>query len=154
MARSLRDAIAIYERLDEAGAGLRALEGFPVDTSTPHGRLMFHFAVAIDQYFREEGAARTRAAMLHHQANGRCMGGQPPWGTMRDPNDPARLIPCKAEIEITALVRQLRQEGHSLRAIGRRLEEAGYQRRGKPTWPHQIIARILESGSNEKQTQT
>jgi len=142
-ARNLRDAIEVYERLDAAGAELRALEGFQVDTSTPQGRLMFHFAVAMDQYFREEGAMRTSAAMLCHQANGRRMSNRVPWGTMRDPEDPARLVECPEEIEVVGHIQRLRTEGLSLRAIGRRLEAERIERRGKYTWPHQIVARIL-----------
>lgn len=148
-ARALRDAIEVYERLDAAGAQLRALEGFQVDTSSPQGRLMFHFAVAMDQYFREEGAARTSSAMLHHQTNGRRMSDRAPWGTMRDPADPARLVECPEELAIAVQIKRLHDEGRSLRAIGRWLEKAGIERRGKRTWPHQIVARILTRAVSE-----
>ncbi len=144
MARSLRDSIRVYERLDAAGAQLRALEGFQVDTSTPSGRLFFHFAVAVDQYFREDGAAKTSAAMLHYQSNGRRMSNRVPWGTMRDPEDAQRLVECPGELEVVEHVRRLHNEGLSLRAIGRWLRGNGYLRRGKASWPHQILGRILK----------
>ncbi len=81
--------------------------------------------------------------MLRHQTNGRRMSDRVPWGTMRDPNDPARLVGCDEELAIAERIRLLHGERLSLRAIGRRLEVEGHKRRKAATWPHQIVARIL-----------
>jgi len=151
-ARNLRDAIHLYERLDAAGATLWALAGFQVDTSTPQGRLMFHFALALDQYFREELAARTSAAMLHYQEQGRRMGSRPRYGWRLDEEGPkhkksglpCRLVPDSRGQAAIARMGELRGDGLSYRAIARLIREEGF-----PPCCHETVKAVLrrESGS-------
>jgi site-specific DNA recombinase len=143
LARSTRDALAISERLESAGADLASLrESF--DTSTSTGRFFFSVMAAMAQLEREQAAERTSDAMRRHQAAGRRMSAQPPWGTMIDPEDPKRLVMCEEELEIAERIRSLAAQGLSLRAIARRLEWEGVERRGKREWHHELVGRILK----------
>ena len=141
-ARNLGQAASTYERLERSGAKLRALTGFQVDTSTPQGWMIFHQMLLIDDYFRRDNAAKTRGAMLHHQAKGRRMSAIPPYGYQRDPDDDARLIEDPAEFPAIAEAVKLRAEGNSLSEIARRLGRTGYPPRGE-CWNHSCVRSIL-----------
>lgn len=143
LSRDTADGLAIIKRLCRRGACFTTVVE-RIDTTTPLGRLTFTFLTAINAYQRETNNLRTSNAMRAHQKNGRRMSKEPPWGWRPDPANPAKMIPCEAELAVVAAIRALRGEGLGLREIGRRLEQGGHQRRGKATWPHQIIRRILQ----------
>lgn len=148
LARSTRDALEVSERLSECGADLACLrESF--DTSTSSGRFFYTIMAAMAQLEREQAAERTSDAMRRHQAAGRRMSAEPPWGTMIDPADPARLVVCEDEVRAAERIRELHGAGLSLRAIGRAMEEEGFERRGKRHWHHTLVARILARTGGE-----
>lgn len=91
---------------------------------------------------REITRARTKAKMLDHQASGRRMSKQPPYGTMTDPADPKRLIPCAQEQYAISVIRSLHGQGMGLREICRALEARGIASRSG-TWRHPQVKRIL-----------
>lgn len=143
LARSTRDALEASERLSDCGADLACLrESF--DTSSSSGRFFFTIMAAMAQLEREQAAERTSDAMRRHQAAGRRMSARPPWGTMIDPGDPTRLVTCEEEVRAAERIRELRGAGLSLRAIARKLEEEGFERRGKRGWHHTLVGRILD----------
>ena len=75
LARSLRDLIALAERLDAADVGLRSLRE-SIDTTTPTGRLVFHVFGALAEFERDLIRERTRAGLTAARARGR-LGGRP-----------------------------------------------------------------------------
>ena len=149
LARNTRDAIDLADRLSRASADLASLRD-AVDTSTPTGRFFFTVLAALAQLEREQIAERTADAMQRHQSAGRRMSASPPWGTMIDPENPARLVPCPSEEAITRDILALHAGGMSFRAIARELEARGVPRRGKRGWNHEvvraIVARFAEKG--------
>lgn len=75
LGRSLRDLIAISERLEAEGVGLRSLSE-SIDTSTAGGRMVFHVFGAVAQFERDLIRERTQAGLQAARARGR-RGGRP-----------------------------------------------------------------------------
>ena len=110
---------------------------------------------AFAEFERRVISARTRTAMLRHQANGRLMGKIPPYGWMISPDNPKRIVKNPKERIIMNQVQRLHGTGLSLRKIGAELMELGYLPRkktvkfkGKPVlvkgrWSAQMIKNIL-----------
>jgi len=96
---------------------------------------------ALAEYERKVISARTRAAMLRHQANGRLMGSIPQYGWKLDPENPKRVIKNPQERIIINQIKRLHSTGLSLRKMAAKLHELGYEPRkvkktfrGKPVW--------------------
>lgn len=70
LSRSLKDLLAIIERIDAAGAGFRSLTD-PVDTTSAAGRMMMAMIGAFAEYERAMIRERTRAGLEAAAAAGR-----------------------------------------------------------------------------------
>lgn len=147
LSRKALDALAIAESLQAKDVELFLLVE-QVDTTTPMGRLMFGIKAAMGQYVRESTAARTSAAMLHHQYKGaRRMGraDRVPFGFRVCEDDDQTLENDPEERQTILRILEMDQTGVSARGICRQLDREGHQRRGK-TWggAHQLVATIIE----------
>lgn len=76
LARSLKDLLAIVERIQTKGGGFRSLAE-DIDTTTPAGRLIFHVFASIAQFERERISERTKEGLDAARRRGR-IGGRPP----------------------------------------------------------------------------
>jgi len=76
LSRSLRDVLAIMDRLSEAGAGFRSLTE-AIDTTTPAGRMMMQMVGAFAEFERMMLRERTKAGLDSARRDGR-IGGPPP----------------------------------------------------------------------------
>lgn len=76
LSRSLRDVLAIMDRLSEAGAGFRSLTE-AIDTTTPAGRMMMQMVGAFAEFERMMLRERTKAGLDSARRAGR-VGGRPP----------------------------------------------------------------------------
>jgi DNA invertase Pin-like site-specific DNA recombinase len=75
LGRSLPHLIAIVQKLEAAGVGLRSLtEG--IDTAAANGRVVFHLFGALAEFERDLIRERTRAGLAAARARGR-KGGRP-----------------------------------------------------------------------------
>lgn len=128
-----------------------------VNTTTANGRLMLNIIMTIAQWEREIIAERTRDSLQHKIRNGeRC--GKVLYGYDVDPDsplngrgNPGRLIPNAAEQETIALMKSLRGEGRTLRAIAATLRELGiHTKEGKELWTPATINKILKRVIHEK----
>ena len=81
------------------------------------------------EYERRVIAARTRAAMLRHQANGKLMGSIPPYGYKLDPEDSKRIVKNPYERIIINQMQRLHRKGLSLRQIAEELTNLKYKPR-------------------------
>ncbi|MBB3998410.1 recombinase family protein [Aureimonas pseudogalii] len=74
LSRSLKDALAIMEKVEKTGAGFRSLTE-AIDTTTPAGRMMMHMVAAFAEFergmIRERTAAGLRQAKLEGRVGGR-----------------------------------------------------------------------------------
>ncbi len=84
---------------------------------------------ALAEYERKVIAARTKAAMLRHQAQGKLMGSIPQYGWQIDPEDSKRIVKNPQERIIINQIKRLDSKGLSLRKIAAELTELGYKPR-------------------------
>jgi DNA invertase Pin-like site-specific DNA recombinase len=113
LARSVRDALAIADRLKEGKADLCSVkESF--DTSTPMGKCIYTIMSAFNELERNKISEYTKDAMLRHQSTGRRMSAILPYGWRDDPDDPARMLPDEHELEVIDVIMDLREDGHDI----------------------------------------
>ena len=142
LARSTKDAIAIAERLDKAGADLVSLSE-KIDTTSAAGKMVFRMLAVLAEFERDLVSERTKAALGHMRANGQRVGSVPYGFDVAD--DGTTLIENPAEQAVIADIRAMRARGKKLKQIAAALTD-----RGVPTktgrsarWGHQAVARIL-----------
>ena len=70
LGRSLKDLIALVERLEAGGVGLRSLQE-NIDTTSSGGRLIFHLFGALAEFERNLVRERTQAGLTAARARGR-----------------------------------------------------------------------------------
>jgi DNA invertase Pin-like site-specific DNA recombinase len=70
LGRSLKDLIALVERLETVGVGLRSLQE-KIDTTSSGGRLVFHLFGALAEFERNLIRERTQAGLTAARARGR-----------------------------------------------------------------------------------
>lgn len=75
LGRSLKDLVAIVNQIEEKGAQLQSLND-SLDTSTAHGKLIFHLFASLAEFEREIISERTKAGLNAARARGR-KGGRP-----------------------------------------------------------------------------
>ena len=76
LSRSVRDLFDIVGRIDRVGAQIRSLKEPWLDTTTPHGRLLFTFFSGISEFERDLIRQRTLEGMAAARARGH-KGGHP-----------------------------------------------------------------------------
>lgn len=76
LGRSVRDLFAIVGRIDEIGAQIKSLNEPWLDTTTPHGRLLFTFFSGISEFERDLIRQRTNEGLAAARARGH-FGGHP-----------------------------------------------------------------------------
>lgn len=77
LGRSLKHLVEIVETLHERAVGFQVLTGTPIDTTTPHGTLMFQLFAALAEYERALIQERVKAGMAAARARGRVGGRRP-----------------------------------------------------------------------------
>lgn len=145
--RLSRDAtLSAYLRVAVAKRRARILStlGEGTEDDSPQSQLLRGLIEVLAGYQRELTRARTRCAMLQHQAKGRRMSGEAPFGWRPDPADGARLAQDLAEQATLARARQLVAGGLSVRAVGRQLDAEGRRPRHGLAWHHKVLAAALE----------
>jgi DNA invertase Pin-like site-specific DNA recombinase len=142
LARDVYLAELIQREADKRGATIVAVEG-GANGASPEQRMIRQVLQAFAEYERKVIAARTRAAMLRHQASGRRMSAQPPYGWKVDPEDDSRLAKDQDEQAVIRRIVKLHAEGFGLREIARELDDEGIPARAG-TWYHATIRTILD----------
>jgi len=141
VARSTRDALAIAERLEKAGADLVSLSE-SIDTTSAAGKMVFRMLAVLAEFERDLVSERTLSAMDHLRRQGRKVSGNVPFGF--DEAEGGRLVPNEREQVVLSRIRSLRDAGASLRAIAAALAEAGTPTKsGLLTWTPATIRGVL-----------
>jgi DNA invertase Pin-like site-specific DNA recombinase len=76
LGRSTKDLFTIVEQIQERGANIKSLKETWLDTTTPHGKLMFTIFAGLSQFEADLTAQRTREGLAAARARGR-VGGRP-----------------------------------------------------------------------------
>jgi DNA invertase Pin-like site-specific DNA recombinase len=141
VARSTRDALAIAERLEKAGADLVSLSE-SIDTTSAAGKMVFRMLAVLAEFERDLISERTSSAMDHLRRQGRKVSGNIPFGF--DEAEGGRLVANDREQVVLSRIRSLRDAGASLRAIAAALAEAGTPTKsGLLTWTPATIRGVL-----------
>ena len=76
LSRSVRDLLNIVSKVGDVGAEIKSLKEPWLDTTTPHGRLLFTFFSGISEFERDLIRVRTKEGLVAARARGR-NGGHP-----------------------------------------------------------------------------
>jgi DNA invertase Pin-like site-specific DNA recombinase len=144
LARSIYLSDIIERTVNKKGVSIVSISGEGTWANSDEDWLVRKILQTLAEYERKVIAARTKAAMLRHQANGRRMSKEPPFGFCVDPDDPARLIQHLREQATITRIIELHQTNMSLRAICRQLKAEGYRCRTKHNWHHNTVQRIIK----------
>lgn len=119
-----------------------------VDTRTPMGRLMLNLVASISQWERENGAARTRAALQHKRAVGERTGSVPFGYTLA--GDGVHLLEHDEEQRCVRAACALRGAGLSLRQVAEELERLGHMARNGRRLSAQQVKRMLARAASQQ----
>ena len=108
LSRSTKDLFELVERINACGADIKSLKESWLDTTTPHGKLLFTISAGISQFERDLTHERTMDGLAAARARGR-LGGRPKTDekkiqqalAMYDANN----IPIKDILEATGISR-------------------------------------------------
>ena len=140
LARSTKDAIAISERLERAGADLVSLSEH-IDTTSAAGKMIFRMLAVLAEFERDQIAERTATAMRFKKRQGKRVG-TVPYGYDLD-KDGETLVPNPKEQHGLVVIHKLHGVGRSLREIAQVLERLGLKPKRGPAWSPAAIRRIL-----------
>ncbi len=130
LARDVLVAGYLEMKVRQAGARIVSVAGEGTGDDSPTDRLMRQIIDAFAEYERQIIAARTRAALQAKKARGE-RAGNLPWGYRADDN--GKLVEDVDEQLVIARIRDLRDEGVSIRGVVQCLAEEGYRSRvGRP----------------------
>lgn len=158
LTRSTRDAIELVELFGKRGVALVSI-GESLDTESPMGRFFVRMIASLGELERETIGERTSAVMQSLKSKGMPTG-KAPYGfrtqgrTAPSVNKPKGeslpLVEDESEQHTLTVIRQLRDEGRSLREISDALNEAGYRTRSGTPWKFQYVAGVLKSSDHYK----
>ena len=145
VARSVRDTLAIAERLEASGSDLVSLSE-QLDTTTAAGKMLFRLLAVLAEFERDLISERTRGGLAFKRSTGARVGSIPRGFRVIDDGRrsrkklPVALAVDDGEQADLATIRELHKAGVGSRAIARVLAAAG----GTRLWPESTIRRILK----------
>jgi DNA invertase Pin-like site-specific DNA recombinase len=134
-------AIAMIEKaVSRKGATILSADGVG-NGDDPASQFMKGIIDAASAYERGMIRSRTKAALAAKRRAGE-LAGETPFGWTADDN--GRLIEVDSEQKVLRIIRELRQEGVSLRRIAAALTAQGIvTKKGRTAWTHTTIQSIL-----------
>ncbi len=142
LARSTKDAIAIAERLDKAGADLVSLSE-RIDTTTAAGKMVFRMLAVMAEFERDLVSERTKTALQHMRSNGQRVGSIPYGYDLA--GDGVTLTENPTEQRTIRSMRHMRANGLSFERIAKVLTDRKVPTKtGRSTrWGYPAVRRIL-----------
>ncbi len=137
LGKNMKRVLETGERLGRAEL-VSVKEG--IDTTQPGGLSKLFSALA--------GLQGTSSTHRSQQAEGKRVSGIAPFGYAVDPGDSGKLVPVPAEQQGIERIKELHEQGHSFRAIARRLDVEGIACRGK-RWRHGVVQRVLDRAQED-----
>lgn len=147
LARSVKDTIAITERLAACGADLVSLTE-NIDTTSAAGKMVYRMLAVLAEFERDLVSERTRAAISFKRSNGEKTGGDVPYGyqaaeATRRGRTVKVLEPDAREQKAIALACRLRAEGEKLREVAEAMHRRGYMAKGGGRWDLGTLRRMI-----------
>jgi len=139
LARSTRDALAIADRLEKAGADLVSLSE-QIDTTSAAGKMVFRMLAVLNEFERDLVSERTRAALQHKRSKGERVG-QIPYG-MKLSDDGVSLEPDPQEQETLEDLHTMRNAGWTWQRIAEELNRRGIPTKKGREWTWQTARRL------------
>ena len=141
LARSVRDTLAIADRLERASANLASLTE-RIDTNSAMGKMVFRLLSTLNEFERDQLSERTEGAMAHLRRAGRRISGRIPFGYDLAA-DGRFLTPNVSEQVTLRRIISWRDGGCPLATIGKRLTDEGTPtKRGRAWYPSTVKAVI------------
>lgn len=137
----------IRRELRKCRAEIEVVDGFRFGES-PEGRYARQVYSASMELECWVTSARTSSAMLRHQADGRLMGSQPPYGKRISGRKGTRrrIVDDPAELAVVSRVLELRSSGLGIRPIVRLLNEEKVPARGREWYPGSVAGILRRYG--------
>lgn len=142
LARSVRDTLAIAERLDKAGANLASLTE-RIDTNSALGKMVFRLLSTLNEFEKDQLSERTENAMRHLRKANRRISTRIPLGYDLAP-DGETLIANSGEQACIARIGAMRATGMSYAAIAGALTDSGVATKTGGHWHASTVRAILE----------
>lgn len=141
LARSVKDTIAIAERLERCSANLVSLSE-RIDTTSAIGKMVFRLLSTLNEFERDQLAERTANAMAHLRRANRRISSRIPLGYDLAP-DGDTLLTNPEEQKVVAQICAWRQQGMSTDAIAHLLERIGTPTKAGGRWHGSTIRGIV-----------
>jgi len=152
MFRSTIDALETTKQFDRWGVAFHSINE-TIDTQSAMGRFFFTLTAALAEMERGIIGERTKAALKHKRLNGKKTGGDIPFGYYLHA-DGQTLMEDHKEQQVISLIKELRHEACSLKAICQELKHRGLPTKtGKENWHPQSVSRILKRHDSSKKPQ-
>ena len=100
LSRSTKDLFQLVDQIEKKGSNIKSLKEIWLDTTTPHGKLMFTIFAGISQFERDLISQRTKEGLESARARGR-KGGRP----------------VKNKIDIEKAIKLYKSKDYSLKEI-------------------------------------
>ena len=127
LARSVKDTIAIAERLERSGASLVSLSE-RIDTTSALGKMVFRLLSTLNEFERDQLAERTANAMAHLRRANRRISSRIPLGYDLAP-DGNTLLTNPEEQKVVTQICAWRRRGMTMDAIAESLQQVDSKRR-------------------------
>jgi site-specific DNA recombinase len=141
LARSVRDTLAIAERLERAGADLVSLSE-NINTTSASGKMVFRLLAVLAEFERDLISERTRGALDHKRALGERVSGRLPYGHDLAV-DGRTLVANPAELEVLARIRAMSEAGRGPGPIARELNALAVPTKGGGPWSPSTVRGLL-----------
>ena len=122
LSRSTKDLFDIAEQIQIKGANIKSLKESWLDTTTPHGKLMFTIFAGLSQFERDLISERTREGLAAARARGR-NGGRP---SKRNEKGLTVELLYKNGVKIADIVRQTELSRSTVNRIVKGIKYAGH----------------------------
>jgi site-specific DNA recombinase len=149
LARSAYFSHIVEQAVQSKGARIVSVTGEGTWSDSHEDQLIRRILQALGEYQKKVMAARTKAAMLRHQAHGRRMSGQAPFGWAKDPTSalnkygrPGWMVKIPEEQAVILRIRELWQEKGTYGGVCTALNREGVPCRGGK-WHRAQVKRIL-----------
>ena len=144
LTRSVKDLGELVERYFAESFSLLSV-GNSIDTRTAGGRLVLNVLASVSQWEREAIGERTSEALQHLKGEGAQLGGEAlGWTRIDETDHHGRRIVADVQAEAATVARiiELREQGHTYRAIAAKLSAEGHKTKRGGSWHANTVRRV------------